>query len=151
MLNIIYTDTYSNYSKEVTATSSDTNYIRFTSDKYYYAVKYTNSDTDYVWVNAEYYSKASGGKINYYYYSYPKMPEYAKVQFFIYETEAQRGQEEEYLVASDYLTQNSAYDTIALTQSYNGLGYQWTNDTTQIQEDGFGGHRLASDLGSGYS
>ena len=135
----IYTDKYSNYSKEVTATSSDTNYIRFTSNAYYYSVKYYNSDTDYVWVNAEYHSKVSGGKSNYYYYSYPKMPEYAKVQFFIYESEAQCGQDSEYLVASDYLTQNSAYDTFALTQSYNGLGYRWTNYTTTIQEGGFGG------------
>ena len=135
----IYTDKYSNYSKEVTANSSDANYIRFTSNAYYYSVKYYNSDTDYVWVNAEYHSSVSGGRSNYYYYSYPKMPEYAKVQFFIYESESQRGQDSEYLVASDYLTQNSAYDTFALTQSYNGLGYQWTNYTTTIQEGGFGG------------
>ena len=135
----IYTDKYSNYSKEVTATSSDVNYIRFTSDKYYYSVKYYNSDTDYVWVNAEYHSKVSGSRTTYYYYSYPKMPDYAKQQFFIYESEAQRGQEEEYLVASDYLTPNSGSDTFALTQSYNGLSYQWTNYTTKVQEGGFGG------------
>ena len=145
----IYTDKYSNYSKEVTANSSDTNYIRFTSNAYYYSVKYYNSDTDYVWVNAEYHSKVSGSRSNYYYYSYPKMPEYAKVQFFIYETEAQRGQESEYLVMSDYLTQNSAYDTFALTQSYNGLGYQWTNYTTTIQEGGFGGGHPGGPGGGG--
>ncbi len=135
----IYTDKYSNYSKEVTANSSDTNYIRFTSNAYYYSVKYYNSDTDYVWVNAEYHSKVSGGRTSYYYYSYPKMPDYAKQQFFIYETEAERGQEEEYLVKSDYLTPNSGSDTFALTQSYNGLSYQWTNYTTKVQEGGFGG------------
>ena len=145
----IYTDKYSNYSKEVTATSSDANYIRFTSNAYYYSVKYYNSDTDYVWVNAEYHSKVSGSRSNYYYYSYPKMPEYSKVQFFIYETESQRGQDSEYLVASDYLTQNSAYDTFALTQSYNGLGYQWTNYTTTIQESGFGGGRPGGPGGGG--
>jgi len=145
----IYTDKYSNYSKEVTATSSDTNYIRFTSDAYYYSVKYYNSDTDYVWVNAEYHSKVSGGRSNYYYYSYPKMPDYAKVQFFIYEAEAQCGQDSEYLVASDYLTQNSAYDTFALTRSYNGLGYQWTNYATTIQEGGFGGGRPGGPGGGG--
>jgi len=135
----IYTDKYSNYSKEVTGNSADTNYIRFTSDKYYYSVKYYNSDTDYVWVNAEYHSKVSGGRTNYYYYSYPKMPDYAKQQFFIYEKESQRGQEEEFLIRSDYLTPNSGSDTFALTQSYNGLSYQWTNYTTKIQEGGFGG------------
>ena len=145
----IYTDKYSNYSKEVTETASDVNYIRFTSNKYYYSVKYYNSDTDYVWVNAEYHSSVSGGRSNYYYYSYPKMPDYAKVQFFIYESEAQRGQDSEYLVASDYLTQNSAYDTFALTQSYNGLGYQWTNYTTTIGEGGFGGGRPGGPGGGG--
>ena len=113
----IYTDKYSSYSKEVTAVSSDTNYIRFTSDKYFYSVKYYNSDTDYVWVNAEYHSKVSGGRSNYYYYSYPKMPEYAKQQFFIYESESQRGQDEEYLVISEYLTPTSGCDTFALTSS----------------------------------
>ena len=135
----IYTDKYSNYSKEVTANSSDTNYIRFTSDKYYYSVKYYNSDSDYVWVNAEYHSKVSGGRTTYYYYSYPKMPAYAKQQFFIYETESQRGQEDEYLVKSEPLTPNSGSDTFALTQSYNGLSYEWTNYTTKVQEGGFGG------------
>ena len=135
----IYTDKYSNYSKEVTANSSDTNYIRFTSNKYYYSVKYYNSDTDYVWVNAEYHSKVSGSRSTYYYYSYPKMQGYVKQQFFIYESEAQRGQEEEYLVMSDYLTPNSGCDTFALTQSYNGLYYEWTNYTTKIQDGGFGG------------
>ena len=145
----IYTDKYSNYSKKVTANSSDTNYIRFTSNKYYYSVKYYNSDTDYVWVNAEYHSKVSGSRSTYYYYSYPKMPDYAKQQFFIYESEAQRGQESEYLVASEYLTQNNAYDTFALTQSYNGLGYQWTNYTTNIQEGGFGGGRPGGPGGPG--
>jgi len=135
----IYTDKYSNYSKEVTDNSSEENYIRFTSDAYYYSVKYYNSDTDYVWVNAEYHSEVSGGRNNYYYYSYPKMPEYSKQQFFIYESASQRGQGEEYIVASDYLTPNDACDTFALIASYDGLYYEWTNYTTKIQEGGFGG------------
>ena len=135
----VYTDKYSTYSKEVTANSSDVSYIRFTSDAYFYSVKYYNSDTDYVWVNAEYHSAVSGGRSTYYYYSYPKMPDYAKQQFFIYETESQQGQEDEYLVMSDYLTPNSGCDTFALFRSYNGISYQWTNYTTQVQEGGFGG------------
>lgn len=135
----IYTDKYSNYSKEVTSNSSETNYIRFTSNKYYYSVKYYNSDTDYLWVNAEYHSKVSGGRTTYYYYSYPKNADYAKQQFFIYESESQLGQDQEYLVMSDYLTPNNNCDTFALSQSYNGLSYQWTNYTTQIQSGGPGG------------
>ena len=135
----IYTDKYSNYSNEVTDSSTDMNFIRFTSNQYYYSVKYYNSDSDYVWVNAAYHSKVSGNRTSYYYYSYPQMPDYAKQQFFIYETEAQCGQEEEYIVKSDYLTPNDACDTFALTNSYNGLYYEWTNYTTKIQEGGFGG------------
>ena len=136
----IYTDKYSNYSSEVTETSSDASYIRFTSDRYYYSVKYYNSDTDFKWVNAEYHSKVSGGRSSYYYYSYPKMTGYEKQQFFIYESESQRGQEKEYLVMSDYLTPNTACDTFALTSSYDGLYYEWTNYSSSIQEGGFGGH-----------
>ncbi|MBQ7780109.1 MAG: carbohydrate-binding domain-containing protein [Clostridia bacterium] len=135
----IYTDKYSSYSKEVTATSSDTNYIRFTSKDYYYSVKYYNSDTDYVWVNAEYHSKVSGGRNTYYYYSYPKMNDYAKQQFFIYESAEQLGQEEECVVMSEYLTPNSGCDTFALTPTRDGLYYEWTNYTTKIQDSGFGG------------
>ena len=135
----IYTDKYSNYSKEVTQTASDVNYIRFTSNKYFYSVKYYNSETDYVWVNAEYHSQVSGSRTTYYYYSYPRMPDYAKQQFFIYASADQQGQETEYLVMSDYLTPNSGADTFALTQSGNRLTYQWTNYTTKIQESGFGG------------
>ena len=135
----IYTDKYSNYSKEVTENSEETNYIRFTSDAYSYSVKYYNSEEDFVWVNAEYHSKVSGGRTTYYYYSYPKMPEYEKQQFFIYESEEHRGQEEEFLAKSDYLTPNSGCDTFALTSSYQGLRYQWTNYTTKVQTGGFGG------------
>ncbi len=135
----IYTDKYSNYSGNVTANSSDVNYIRFTNDQYFYSVKYYSSDNDFIFVNAEYDSKVSNGRTDYYYYAYPKMPDYAKQQFFIYEKESERGQEEVYLVKSDYLTPNSGCDTFALTPTYNGLSYQWTNYTTKIQDSGFGG------------
>ena len=135
----IYTDKYSSYSKEVTANASDVNYIRFTSNQYYYSVKYYNSATDYVWVNAEYHSKVSGGRTTYYYYSYPKMPEYSKQQFFIYQSESDLGQESKYLAKSEYLTPNSGCDTLALTQSFNGISIQWTNYTTTVQDNGWGG------------
>lgn len=135
----IHTAQYSSYTQEGEAIASDTNYIRFTSNDYYYSVKYYNSDTDYVWVNAEYHSKVSGGRGNYYYYSYPKMQDYAKQQFFIYESKSQLGQEEEYLVMSDYLTTNDACDTFALINQGDRLSYEWTNYATTIWEGGFGG------------
>ena len=135
----IYTDKYSDYSSEVTAVDENLYYIRFTSNSYSYSVKYYNSDDDYTWVNAEYHSTVSGGRYNYYYYSFPKMSEYSKMQFFIYSSEMEQGQDEEYLVGSDYLTPNSGYDTFALTSRGNQLSYQWTNYTTSIEENGFGG------------
>lgn len=136
----IYTDKYSNYSSEVTAVDEDQYYIRFTSNQYKYSVKYYNSDDDYYWVNAEYHSSVSGGRSNYYYYSFPKMSAYSKMQFFIYSSDTEQGQDEDYLVASDYLTPSSGYDTFALTSQGNSLSYQWTNYTTSIQDNGMGGH-----------
>ncbi len=135
----IYTDRYSNYSKKVTATASDTYYIRFTGNAYTYSVKYYNADDDYLWVNAVYHSTVQGSRSNYYYYSFPKHDAYRSMQFFIYSADMAQGQDSDYLVASDYLTPNTAYDTFALTSRGNRLSYSWTNYTTKIQEGGFGG------------
>ncbi len=138
----VYTDKYSNYSDEVTAVSTSEYYIRFTSSSYKYSVKYYNSESDYEWVNATYHSSVSGGMSNYYYYSYPIKTGYSKVQFFIYSSDMEQGQEDDCLVYSDYLTLNTAYDTFALSSRGNSLSYQWTNYTTNIQDSmgGMGGH-----------
>ena len=135
----IYTDKYSNYSSEVTAVDEDQYYIRFTYNSYQYSVKYYNSDDDYCWVNAEFHSKVSGGRSTYYYYSYPKLANYSKLQFFIYNADMEQGQDKDYLICSDYLTPNADYDTFALTAQGNSLSYQWTNYTTSVQEGGWGG------------
>lgn len=135
----IFTDKYSSYSKEVTASDESNYYIRFTSNAYSYSVKYYNSDSDYLWVDATYHSSVSGGRSNYYYYSFPKNESYGKMQFFIYSSEMPQGQEDEYLVCSEYLERNTSYDTFALTSRGNQLSYSWTNYTTSIQEGGFGG------------
>ncbi len=134
----IYTDKYSNYSEKVTDVAENVYYIRFSSDAYAYSVKYYNSDDDYAWVNAEYHSNVSGTWNKYYYYSFPKLTDYAKMQFFIYSSSMAQGQEYDYLVASDYLTPNTEYDTFALTSRGNALSYSWTNYTTTVSE-GMGG------------
>lgn len=136
----IFTDKYSNYSEEVTAVASDVYYIRFISDAWKYSVKYYNSDEDFVWVNPEYHSKVFGGRSTYYYFAFPKMAEYSKIQFFIYSEDMEQGQEADYLAMTDYLTLNTDYDTFALMNQGNSLSYSWTNYTTQISE-GFGGGR----------
>ena len=145
----IYTDKYSNYSSEVTAVDEEQYYIRFVSDAYQYSVKYYNSDDDYCWVDATYHSKVSGGFNTYYYYSYPIMDGYAKQQFFIYDADSETCQEEEYLVASDYLTPNAGYDTFALSSNGNSLYYEWTNYTTSIQDNGMGGMGRPGGMGGG--
>lgn len=134
----IFTDKYSNYSEEVTAVTEDAYYIRFSSKDWKYSVKYYNSDEDYVWVNPEYHSMVSGGRSSYYYFSFPKMEEYSKMQYFIYSSDMEQGQDEEYLANTDYLTINDGYDTFALEVRNNSLSYSWTNYTTTIS-DGFGG------------
>lgn len=134
----IFTDKYSGYSREITAVAENVNYIRFNSNAWKYSVRYYNSDEDTVWVNPEYHSKVSAGRTTYYYYSYPDMPEYTKVQFFVYSEDMQQGQDANYLAMTDYLTVNDAYDTFALTARGENLSYSWTNYTTQINE-GFGG------------
>ncbi len=135
----IYTDRYSNYSSEVTAVDEDRYYIRFTDKNYNYSVKYYNSEDDYCWVNAEYHSVVSGGRNNYYYFAFPKKSGYESMQFFIYSSDMSQGQDEEYVVASDYLAPHEGYDTFALTRQGSRLSYQWTNYTTSVQEGGFGG------------
>ncbi len=138
----IYTDKYSNYSEEVTATSSDNYYVRFTSNAYSYSIKYYNSDNEFEWVNASYHSTVSGsgmGRTSYYYYSFPKRSEYSQMQLFIYSSDMTQGQASEYLVASDYFAVNTTYDTIALTSRGSSLSYSWTNYTTNVQSGGFGG------------
>jgi hypothetical protein len=135
----IYTDKYSNYSEEVTAVAEDVNYIRFTSDTWKYSVKYYNSEEDFIWVTPEYHSKASGGRTTYYYYSFPKMAEYSKIQYFVYSDDMKQGQEEEYLAMTDYLSVNTEYDTFALTVQHNNLSYSWTNYTTFSSGGGMSG------------
>ncbi len=139
LLNI-YTDKYSNYSEEVTATSTAEYYIRFSSKSYQYSVKYYGENGEYEWVNASYHSSVGGGMgKTYYYYVFPKKTEYEKMQVFVYSSNMEQGQEEEYTAASDSLTLNGGYDTLALTSRNGNLSYSWTNYTTSSSHGGFAG------------
>lgn len=135
----IYTDKYSNYSEQITAVDEDCYYIRFNYSDYKYSIKYYNSDSDYLWVNPEHHSTISGGRSQYYYYSFPKNESYDNLQFFIYTSDMEQGQDTDYVAASEYMTPSDAYDTIALTVRGQYLYYDWTNYTTTITEGGPGG------------
>ena len=134
----IYTDQYSEYSEEVSVTSGDRYYIRYTSKNYSYSIKWYNSDTDYKWVNAEYYTSVSYSRSAYYYYSIPIETGYSSFKFFMYSSTQQQGSEEEYTVCSDYITWNTACDTFALSKSGSSVKYSWTNYTTS-SSGGMGG------------
>lgn len=132
----IYTDRYSAYSQEVTKVEEDGYYIRFSSQNYKYSIKYIDSQTgETEWVNAEYHSTVSGGRTAYYYYSFPKKTEYDKMQFFIYSSDMEQMQEENYAAASEEMSLNTSYDTIAISNN----SYGWTNYSTSATSGGFGG------------
>lgn len=135
----IYTDKYSNYSEEVTKVSEDCLYIRFNYSEYSYSVKYYNSDDDYLWVNAEHHSTVSGGRTQYHYYSFPKNNAYQKLQFFMYSSDMEQGQESDYMVCSDLITVSDAYDTIALSNRGSNIYYNWTNYSSTVNDFGPGG------------
>lgn len=138
----VFTDKYSEYSKEVTAVAESTYYIRSRNGEWKYSVKAYNADGNFVWMQPEYHSKVSGGRSDYIYYSFPKDATYATFQLFVYDENMEQGQEEEYLAASDYIAYNENYDTIALENRGEELFLNWTNYTTKISKDfggGFGG------------
>lgn len=124
----IYTDKYSPYSKEVTATSSSTIYIKANTTSYKYSIKYIN-DTSTKWYNSSSYESGSsfGGRPQErsYYYPIIKPSGYDKLVLYVYSTQEQ-GQDNDYLYASDTLSINSSYDTI----SYNNNRVSWTNKQT---------------------
>lgn len=135
----IYTDKYSNYSDEVTIVEESIYYIRFSSDSYHYSVKYYNSEEDQLWVDATYHSKVSGGRSTYYYYSLPRLQNYQKMRFFVYSSDMPSGQDTDYVVASEYLTPNSSFDTFAISNRNGKVSYGWTDYSTSPNGGGPGG------------
>lgn len=135
----IYTDTYSKYSEEVTATADEVYYVRYTATTYRYSIRYFNDSTDEVWENSSSYTTVGAGMSNYYYYSIAKPSGYAYMQLYIYSSSQQQGQADSYVARTDTMAVNTSYDTIALTKRSNSLTYGWTNYTTSTSNGGFGG------------
>ncbi len=131
----IYTDRYSPYSEEVTATAESVYYIRNRSNAYTYSVVYYNSESDEIWVNATYHSTVS----NYYYYSFPKNTAYAQMQIFAYASGTAQGQSNTYAFSSDLMSLNTAYDTYAFSQRGSTYSGSWTNYGTTTGPGGMGG------------
>lgn len=130
----VFTDRYSPYSEEVTATDGEVYYIRYRSDTYVYSILYTAEGKEDLWKNSET-AKSVG---NFLYYPIEKPSGYTKMQLFVYESKEEQGQSETYIAASDTMSINESYDTIALSSAGGSLRLSFTNyDTTT--PGGFGG------------
>lgn len=131
----VFTDTYSPYSEEVTATDGEVYYVRYRSTAYVYSILYTSDEKDAVWKNSST-TKTVG---NFVYYPIEKPSGYTKMQLFVYESEEDQGQSETYVAASDTMSINENYDTIAISSSGGSLRLSFTNYTTTTSGGGPGG------------
>ena len=132
----IYTDKYSPYSETVEQSGS-TKYIRFTSNTYNYSIKYYNDENDYKWENATFSETVNGGRRTYYYYKVNSADEYNSFKLFVYSSSQTQGQENDYVFATDYMSWNTAYDTLAIESRGSSLSYNWANYSTS--QGSFGG------------
>lgn len=122
----VYTDKYSEYSGEVTATSTTTMYLKTSNQTYNYSVYFYNSDGTSIWENAIYSSFN-----RYYLYTLEKPSNYSYMIIYAYTNTQSKGQSEAYAYKSDSITVNSNYDTASISVSNNKLKISWTNYTTQ--------------------
>lgn len=132
----IYTDKYSPYSETVEQSGS-TKYIRFTSNTYNYSIKYYNDENDYKWENATYSETVNGGRRTYYYYKVNSADGYNSFKLFAYSSSQTLGQENDYVFATDYMSWNTAYDTLAIESRGSSISYNWANYATS--QGNFGG------------
>ena len=142
----IYTDKYSEYSEEVTATSQSTYYLRYSSTSYKFSVLYSNSTTgasEWVNVSSNYETVTSssnrpGGGSTYYYYTFAKLSDYDKITVYMYSSSQEQGQADSYYACSSQKSINSSYDTVALSYRSGSLSVSWTNYSTS-STGGMGG------------
>ena len=129
----IFTDQYSKYSKEVTANSESTLYLRTNTDTYRYSL-YFYQDGGGVWCNTGS-AKTSG---NYRYYTVEKPSGYTKLKLYLYTADQEPGQSENYYYVWDDITVSDSYDTLAVSVG-KSLKLSWTNYTTTQPGGGFPG------------
>lgn len=140
----IYTESFSSYSEEVTAASSSTLYLKFSSRtrpgsssfshmSYKYSVKFTLADGSSVWKNASAASNSNPGSSSAYYKV--DLPANAKyLQVFVYSSSMTQGQGTTYSFATDTKAVNASNDTLSYSSSNSTsktISFSWTNYTTQ--------------------
>ena len=156
----IYTDKYSDYSEEVTATSESVYYIRFNINNYNFSIKYTNDAGESIWKTAKLEQNAQGGGMtppseggrpgaasgrpgqppsSNYLYKVDKPAGYSKMQIFIYSSGQATEQETDYAAASEVMTVNDSYDMIVFESTGGSLRMSWSNYSTSSKPGGFPG------------
>ena len=146
----IYTDKYSNYSKEDSnsnsssgsqdTTSGNTLYICYPSNQYKYSVKLLNNDaTKSEWVNPTYDKSVQSGRSTYYTYKFNASSEYTKMQVYVYTSSQTQQNESTYQAKTDVVSLRSDCDTYRYSNSKRT--WSWTNYDALAQQGGggFGG------------
>lgn len=126
-----YTDSYSEYSGEVSTVSSSTLYIKmassYYSSSYRYALYFYDNDGNYKWVNASYYTSqsASTGRpgsssSTYYFYKVEVPSGFSNVKIYRFSASQSENSTSTYVAVSEGDTLNSSKDMVTITVS-NGV------------------------------
>ena len=144
----IYTDKYSNYTKEdstaqtpdgeQTDSQSQTLYICYPSKDYKYSVKLLNNDaTKSEWVNPTYDKSVNSGRSTYYTYKFNASSEYTKMQVYIYTSSQAQQSETSYYYRSDVISIHNSYNTYKYSNSKRN--WSWAEYGSLSQSGGGGG------------
>lgn len=137
----IYTESYSNYSGDVSITDTKTAYIRISSrlsslsSISKYSAQYIFEDGTSVWVNGIY---TSSNNRKYYSFEVPTNAKYVK--YYAYNSSQTQGQSTTYAYCTDQLTITSSYDTYYINNASNTrISGQWENFNSPSTGGGMSG------------
>ncbi|MCH5171453.1 MAG: carbohydrate-binding domain-containing protein [Erysipelotrichales bacterium] len=129
----IYTNKYSDYSGEVASPSTETMYLRTTSNNYRYACYFYDTDsTDGTWADSTYVRSSQsgggmGGRTTYYYYSVKRPANAKSLKVYAFNSSQTTNSLTNYVAASSGQTINTNYDTATVTLSGSNITLGWTN------------------------
>ena len=129
----IYTNKYSDYSGEVASPSTETMYLRTTSNNYRYACYFYDTDsTDGTWADSTYVRSSQsgggmGGRTTYYYYSVKRPANAKSLKVYAFNSSQTTNSLTNYVASSSGQTINTNYDTATITLSGSNISLSWTN------------------------
>lgn len=135
-----YTDSFSEYSEEVSATSSSELYLKINQSisSYRYAILFTLEDNRKEFVNGTSVS-TGGGFRREVYYSY-KLPSNAiALEIYAYSANTIENSTTDYLYKSECISFNASYDCLSVTKYSSSLNLSWTTYSTMQGPGGMPG------------